>query len=511
MGNGSDVIGIGSPRASLESNFALRTLVGPDRFYAGVPESELALLRLMLEILRSGPARTPSLHELELSDAVLILGEDVTNVAPRMALSLRQSVRQQPIKAAVGLHIPLWLDHGVREVIQDQRGPLFIAAPGDTRLDDIATECYRGAPDDLARLGYAIAHALDPAAPSVESLAGDQQTFAQKVAVALKAAKHPLIVVGASLHNEDLVRAAANVSRALPGCALSFLVPECNSFGLALMTAAPLEEAFRMNARTAIILENDLYRRLPASAVDAFLEAREHVVVLDHMENRTTAKAELLLAAATFAGADGTLISNEGRAQRFFRVFPPDDMVRASWQWLGGWQSLDEVIAGLANAIPELSGIIQAAPSAAFRMADARIPRETHRYSGRTAVLANISVHEPKPPADFDSPLSFSMEGNPDQPPAALIPFFWSPGWNSIQAVNKYQSEIAGPLRGGPAGARLIEPAQNGRTFFSSIPPAFQARNDEWLVVPLFHIFGSEEFSRFAPAVAEVCPLLTSD
>jgi len=223
------------------------------------------------------------------------------------------------------------------------------------------------------------------------------------------------------------------------------------------------------------------------------------------MENRTTAKAELLLPAATFAEADGTLINSEGRAQRFFSVFPPDDMVRQNWQWLGGWQSLDRVIADLSNAIPELAGIVQAAPSAGFRMADARIPREPQRYSGRTAVLANISVHEPKPPEDFDSPLSFSMEGNPDQPPAALIPFFWSPGWNSMQAVNKYQSEIAGPLRGGAAGVRLIEPTRDGTTFFSSIPPAFQPRNDEWLLVPLFHIFGSEEFSRFAPAVAEVC------
>ena len=34
------VIGIGSPRASLESNFALRSLVGEGRFYAGIPATE---------------------------------------------------------------------------------------------------------------------------------------------------------------------------------------------------------------------------------------------------------------------------------------------------------------------------------------------------------------------------------------------------------------------------------------------------------------------------------------
>jgi len=502
----SGVIGIGSPRASLESNFALRTLVGPDRFYAGIPERELGLLRLMLDILRSGPARTPSLREVELSDAVLILGEDVTNVAPRMALSLRQSVRQQPMRIAEKLHIPLWLDHGVREAVQDEKGPLFIATSNASRLDEVATECYRGAPDDLARLGYAIAHALDPRAPEPNGLTDDQQAFAQRAAAALKTAKRPLVVAGSSLRNAGIVRAAANISRALPGCALSLLAPESNSFGLALMTDAPLEAAFASDAPIVIVLENDLYRRLSAAEVDSFFEARKHIMVLDHLENRTTAKAGLFLPAATFAESDGTLVSSESRAQRFFRVFPPDETVRESWQWLGDWQSLDDVIADLCAAIPELAGIAQAAPPATFRMAGARIPREPYRYSGRTAMLANITVDEPKPPDDRDSPLSFSMEGNPDQPPSALIPFFWSPGWNSIQATNKYQSEIAGPLRGGNPGVRLIETRQDGSEFFASIPPAFEPRKGEWLLIPLFHIFGSEELTRLAPAVAQLFP-----
>jgi len=98
------------------------------------------------------------------------------------------------------------------------------------------------------------------------------------------------------------------------------------------------------------------------------------------------------------------------------------------------------------------------------------------------------------------------MEGNPEQPPSALIPFFWSPGWNSIQATNKYQSEIAGPLRGGNPGVRLIEVRQDGSEFFASMPAAFEPRNGEWLLIPLFHIFGSEELTRFAPAVAQLFP-----
>jgi NADH-quinone oxidoreductase subunit G len=139
-------------------------------------------------------------------------------------------------------------------------------------------------------------------------------------------------------------------------------------------------------------------------------------------------------------------------------------------------------------------------------MAGAKIPRVPHRYSGRTAMLANIDVNEPPPPEDPDSPLSFSMEGNPDQPPSALIPFFWSPGWNSIQATNKYQTEVAGPLRGGDPGVRLLEPAGDGAQVSIFIPPSFRQRSGEWLLVPLFHIFGSEELTQHAPAVAELLP-----
>src|SRR6185437_16570346 len=35
-----NVIGIGSPRASLEANFALRTLVGSEHFFAGMADDE---------------------------------------------------------------------------------------------------------------------------------------------------------------------------------------------------------------------------------------------------------------------------------------------------------------------------------------------------------------------------------------------------------------------------------------------------------------------------------------
>lgn len=118
-------------------------------------------------------------------------------------------------------------------------------------------------------------------------------------------------------------------------------------------------------------------------------------------------------------------------------------------------------------------------------------------------MTANLTVVEPKPPVDPDSALSYTMEGASLQPPGALQPFFWSPGWNSIQSVNKFQSEIGSALRTGDPGVRLIEPADEGE-YFTQIPSHFARREREWLVIPIEHIFGSEELSRHAPAVEKL-------
>ena len=65
---------------------------------------------------------------------------------------------------------------------------------------------------------------------------------------------------------------------------------------------------------------------------------------------------------------------------------------------IAAWKTLDEVDAALAASLPAFAPVASIAPPADFRIAGEKIPREPHRYSGRTAMLANISVHEPKPP-----------------------------------------------------------------------------------------------------------------
>jgi NADH-quinone oxidoreductase subunit G len=189
-----------------------------------------------------------------------------------------------------------------------------------------------------------------------------------------------------------------------------------------------------------------------------------------------------------------------------------------SWRWLRDGMlaaqrnearalgALDDVIDALVDALPWFAGIRDAAPPATFRLAGKKVPREPHRYSGRTAMLANVTVSEPKPFDDLDSPLAFSMEGFSGQPPPPLIPFFWAPGWNSIQSLNRFQEEIAGPLRGGDSGVRIISPNGSAQGTPPGAPAAFEPRRGERLLVPIHHVFGSEELSGRAPAVASQAP-----
>lgn len=531
------VVGIGSPRASLESNFALRALVGPAHFHDGHASGEGALVREVLAILQASPLPAATLRGIESADAVLLLGEDVSNTAPRVALAVRQSAHGKTAVLAADKHLPDWQAEARANLGQHEKHPVFIASLAATRLDDIAASALRAAPDDIARLGFAVAHALDPAAPGVPGLDPTTAAHAETIARALSAAKKPLIVSGTGTGSAAVARAAANVALALhrrdQKAELCLVVPEVNSLGLALLDMAPsggdLEAALarleRGEADTLVVLENDLYRRADRARVDALL-ARVKLIVLDHQSHATAARAQVVLASGSFAESDGTVVSQEGRAQRYFKVYEPGyydphSLIRESWQWLeelrergrrNGGRSFDRLTAAVAQAVPALREIAQAAPNAQFRLNGLKVAREPHRYSGRTSMRAELSVHEPRQPQDGDTALAFSMEGhNGTQAgtrPSALIPYAWAPGWNSPQSWNKFQDEVGGHLQGGDPGIRLIEPTGDGAAarYHDDIPGPFVARIGEWQALPLTHIFGSEELSARAAPLASLIP-----
>ena len=497
------VIGVGSPRASLEANWALRKLVGSENFFLGMAGQERRLVDLAKKILHEGPSRSCSTRDLERADAMLVLGEDVTNTAPMLDYSLRQWVRGRPTPEQIALKIPSWNDAAVGELVHESPTALHVLGVRETKLDRLAVQTYHAPPSDLARLGYAVAHLLDEHVPEVPDLPEELARHAAEIATAFAKAKRPIVVSGTSSGSEDIMRAAANVAWSLHTrgavAELCLVVPECNSLGMSLMGGGTLEEAFEAaslgEVDVALILENDLYRRAPAAEVDRFLRACGRVVVLDHTESGISRAADVVLPVATYAESTGTFVNNEGRAQRYYQVFPTSGRVHSSLRWLanlaaalaahssleaaappdhdgagpagrppapaaaagrgvpavsfsaGGGESwpgatgliyprlIDQLTDEIARELPVFAPLASVAPPATYRVAGMEIARQPHRYSGRTAMHADETVFEPKPLDDLQSPLAFSMEGYQGAPPSPINPRFWAPGWNSAQAI----------------------------------------------------------------------------
>jgi len=526
---GKRVVGIGSPRASLEANFTLAALVGQGNISYGASAEEQALNSLVYHVLSKGNVATPSLRDIEKADAVLVLGEDITQTAPRVALAVRQAAKTLALKLAAQKKVPEWNAAPIKNIAQSEKSPVFIASVGATRLDDIAASTARSSGADIARLGFAVAHIIDASSPAVPGLSAELSAQAQKIAEGLLAADKPLVISGTGLKSLAVVQAAANIAYALKnrskdvGIALTLL--ESNSFGTAMLdtqggrSVEAILTAVRDGAADVlVVVENDLYERAPAELVDAALKAANAVIVVDHQTTATLSKATLALPASSFAEGDGTLVNMEGRAQRFFQVFDasyynPANMIREGWRWLHAikatvdnkgvdYSVLDDVTAELAASNSLLAEVIHAAPDAKLRIHGSRVAREPRRYSGRTSMRANLSVHEPRAPQDQDSAMSFSMEGvSGPTNDSQLIPFAWAPGWNSPQAWNKFQAEVGGSLSAGDPGVRLIEAAASAQ-YFVDVP----ATTAGLQAAPLYHLYGSDEQSARSEVVASRVP-----
>lgn len=470
------VIGIGSPRASVESNFALRELVGEENFYTGIAHGEQERLQLALKVLREGGIYTPALREIESYDAVLVLGEDVTQTGARVALAVRQAVKGKAREMAAAQKVADWQIAAILNIGQRAKHPLFVTNVDDTRLDDIAAWTYRAPVEDQARLGFAIAHALDNSAPAVDGIEPELQSKIDVIVQALAGAKKPLIISGTNAGSLEVIQAAANVAKALKGrgadVGITMIARSVNSMGLGIMGGGSLEEALTEletgRADAVVVLENDLHRHASAIRVNAALAKAPLVMVVDHQRTAIMENAHLVLSAASFAESDGTVINNEGRAQRFFQVYDPayydsKTVMLESWRWLHSlhstllsrevdWTQLDHVIDAVVAKIPELAGIKDAAPDATFRIRGQKLAREPHRYSGRTAMRANISVHEPRQPQDIDTMFTFSMEGN-NQPTAhrSQVPFAGrragTPRRRGTNSVTKWAANCALAIR----------------------------------------------------------------
>ncbi len=519
-------LAIGSPRASVEANFALMQLVGKDNFYSGCSATEFALLQSVLSARNDPQLHFPSIREIEQADAVLIVGEDVTNTAPRIALALRQASHNRARDLARAARIPDWHDAAVRELAQQEKTPFYILSGYASRLADVATGQTIDAPDTLADIATAIAKQIDNTVPANDTgLDSEILALAAQISEVLLSAKRPLIVTGVSDGSQAMLNAAINIAKALANkskaleverVALCCVVPEVNSLGLALLTAGSensldnaLAKMHNCEVGNVIVLENDLYRRASKGAVESALAAVKNLLVIDHVSTATTAQAHCVLASTTFAEQQGSYINYEGRAQLSFQVYQKQQQAQPASAWLAalldGSPSPEQLTRNCAGSVAGFGKLEKILPDRSRYIAGMQVPRQTPRYSGRTAMFADRNVHEAQQAQDSESVMAFSMEGVSPLKDASILATPWSPGWNSNQSISKFQDEVGGKLAQGNSGELLEESTAQPRDYYPLIA-SVQVSKGTFKVIRAFHIFGSDELSALATPVQERTP-----
>ncbi|MGO3119226.1 NADH-quinone oxidoreductase subunit NuoG [Psychrobacter sp. AOP29-E1-4] len=620
------VIGIGSPRASLETNFALKNLVGFDKFSTGLNHQQQALVNKCIEVLSTEGIYNPSMTDIESYDAVLVLGEDITQTSSRVALSVRQAAKNEGLKMAAALKTQPWLAEPVKRITQDALSPVYVIDVTQTKLEDISKASVVATPEDITKLGFKIADEIasfaDDLVEIVDPQAAEQSTdtdvstdssnetdgmqaLAQQIAYDLIQADKPLVISGSSLSSIALIEAAAQITQVLTQkraaikateqqqvdahnakvhaaqakaaddqpeedkdlsakpnkpktgvnteaqdnverdsaeplelkevnnryhgqSGIYLTVTDANSVGVCMLGGQSVEELLATDFDVVIVAENQLTDAIDAHKLTQLLSDKT-VIALDHQLLDWHKDVDIVLPAASFAEADGTLISAEGRAQRFFQVYDneyyhPMSSIKEGWRWLHAvhssiegrdvdWTQLDHVIKALVATHPKLAGIKGAAPDADYRMTGLKIARQPRRYSGRTAMRAPISVHEPMQPKDLDTGLTFSMEGySGKQTPSSMIPFASAAGWNSPQAWNKYQDNVGGHLKNGDPGVRMFDQLARLETRQYVAPEAIAVTTTDIQqghakLVPIHNIYASSMMASRSPIVAEQLPV----
>lgn len=450
-------VAIGSSVASVEANYLLRQLVGPENFYADMPADSWEVITTLRKIYDSGEVRVLTVKEIEQAEGILVLGEDVYQSAPRLALAIRQSIRNKPLRKARKINIPAWHANAVKTFIGTERGPLFVAHPQPTWLDEMSLQTYRKDAGELEQLAEAIVDLLEEKALAPNKLNEE----ARHILNAWSDCNSVAIVCGTSLKNKRLVELSAKIASLLRknniNSGIYCITPRANSMGLGILTEQSLDMLTKSPTAEHVIILEPAFEL--TDEVKSWLNGCKNITVMQHSRNEFTGIANLVVASATVAESEGTLVNAEGRMQRYFSVMPPQEGIAAAWKWLVDVKQenigYDDLLTAIANDIPHYRQITEVAPGAGYRINGMKIPRQTPRFSGRTSMLAHVNVHEPKPAEDKNSPLAYSMEGTRQNTHGSLISFYLMPGWHSVQATNKILRELDQVVNARSTGIRI--------------------------------------------------------
>ena len=512
------VLAIGSSRSSLENNFALRAMVGVNNFYSDAKELEQNQLQNLIEHYQN-IQRSNSLKELETGDAALIVGEDITQTAPRIALSIRQMTKNAGQSKAANIGVKYWSAEEVKNIAQDLKSPLHIVSAHSTHLDDASCTTFQRNPSDQIGLIKLITYYINT---ENEKPSSDIGQHAIQIANDLKYAKKPFIITGTNLGQSDLFDATLELSHSLHHlnndsgfiCTLS----QANSLSLALITKtqnhldSAIEQLELNPPDSLVILETDLYRKYEHARLEALFNKVKNIVVLDHLMTPTAEQADLLLPTTSFAESHGSWLNYEGRLQSSTSCFPANNHRRPAHQWLSNgtkFHSLINDLAGLLDCFKELPSLYPTKSS------DFNIARKSVRNSGRTALNSFIDVKEIPPDADPSSPYQFSHEGLASNISTSAMSveskpaYIWAPGWNSSEALSFFQQGVNGSINGTNSSLLLFNNLIKYPAFTKeeSAPEEMnEPPEGAFYVLPYHHIFSEDELSGYVSSIHNQAP-----
>lgn len=294
---GTSVGVISSPRLTNESIFTLRRfadeVVKTDK-YAIADRSDISPFFDNLSV----PVATHK--DIRYAGTILLIGGEPEEEQTFTAKQIRQAVRNEGAKLIVVNETPIRLTAQARQFVHINQGSYdaFALAFTDSITDELAGKMGVDAAD------------LEALVKTIGETEGDF-----------------IVILGSDLSPEavaSIASSAANFGSDSRRALLQFLVPYNNSVGAHDMMPGAHPVAAVVESSKALLIGGSLQDA-------SILANKEFVVVQELFETETTANADVVFPAASFAEQDGTYTNNSGFVQRVRQAIPPIHQSKADW------------------------------------------------------------------------------------------------------------------------------------------------------------------------------------
>lgn len=346
--HGPDALGVvGSPRITNEANYLLRKfateLVGTNNYTS----SDVSNLKPFFDNL-GAPLATH--RDIRYAKTILLIGGEPEELQPLTGKQIRQAVRNGGAKLIVINSTPIRLIEQAAQFIHIQPGAedAAVLALASKANEALALGRLGVESDELQALGQAIAEIQgDLVIMFTDELSAAAQAVIAQLPYAFRGEGrrvllHPLPLYNNSVgaHDMGLMNGAMNITQML--------------------------DAAGETIRAMYVAGSFLPKHL--SGREEEFGKLDFLVVQELFETDTTAFADVVLPAASFAEVDGTFTNNDGFVQRVRQSIPPVNQAKADWMItaqlaaelgmdFGFEMSASAVFREIAERVPAYSGL----------------------------------------------------------------------------------------------------------------------------------------------------------